>query len=256
MYAATFRRDKVCAGWFRRRVVGELGLDLDDYRRGRTLQPITGFRTGLIGGGETVETSYSRPVSFGIRRCEFDQYLLTRSGARLMLGTPVSRLRRDGRDWVVNEAVKARLLVGAGGHFCPVARWLNGASPGRPIVVAHETEFAIGACGDDAYAIANEIPELYCSADLTGYGWCFRKGNYLNVGFGRLGPHGLPEGTARFMSFPLRRQEDSCRRGRRWRATHSLFEPGRRVIQTVAAGRCCRDRLAAERRGFGRRRSA
>ena len=34
--------------------------------------------------------------------------------------------------WVVNEAVSAPMLVGAGGHFCPVARTL-GAAPGvRP----------------------------------------------------------------------------------------------------------------------------
>ena len=47
-----------------------------DYGRGRTLQPITGFRTGLIGRTDDLETRYDHPVSYGIRRCEFDHYLL------------------------------------------------------------------------------------------------------------------------------------------------------------------------------------
>src|SRR5438876_45771 len=90
MDAAAFPRDKVCAGWITPQVIADLDLDLDDYRRGRTLQPITAFRTGLIGGHREVETSYARPVSYGIRRCEFDHYLLQRSPARLCLGAPVA----------------------------------------------------------------------------------------------------------------------------------------------------------------------
>src|SRR3954464_11424697 len=77
-----FPRDKVCAGWITPQVIEDLDLDCDDYRRGRTFQPITGFRTGIVGCPRTVDTRYSRPVSFGIRRCEFDQYLLERSGSR------------------------------------------------------------------------------------------------------------------------------------------------------------------------------
>src|SRR5262245_14891203 len=65
---ATFPRDKICAGWITPAVVDELDLDLTDYQRERTLQPITGFRTGLI-GGPPVSTNYHRPVSYGIRRC-------------------------------------------------------------------------------------------------------------------------------------------------------------------------------------------
>src|SRR5262249_59691015 len=64
---ATFPRDKICAGWITPAVVAELDLDLADYGRERTLQPITGFRTGLI-GGKPVGTSYGHAVSYGIRR--------------------------------------------------------------------------------------------------------------------------------------------------------------------------------------------
>ena len=49
--AATFPRDKVCAGWITPQVVDRAA---PRYRRrmrdGRTFQPITGFRVGLIGG--------------------------------------------------------------------------------------------------------------------------------------------------------------------------------------------------------------
>jgi flavin-dependent dehydrogenase len=67
--AAVFPRDKVCAGWITPQVVTELGLDIEAYRQSRTLQPITGFRVGLIGGGDETDAMYGRPVSFGIRRC-------------------------------------------------------------------------------------------------------------------------------------------------------------------------------------------
>src|SRR5262249_6977156 len=125
MDGKTFPRDKVCAGWITPQVIEDLDLDVDDYRRARTLQPITAFRTGLIVDADAVETVYDRPVSYGIRRCEFDHYLLRRSGARLWLGAPAARIRRDGARWIVNDAIAASMLVGAGGHFCPVARTLS-----------------------------------------------------------------------------------------------------------------------------------
>ena len=89
----------------RRRICG---LTFDDYRHGRTFQPITGFRIGLIGVGGDVDATYDRPVSFGIRRCEFDHYLLRRSGARLRLGTPDLRASAaTGRRWIVNECLES-----------------------------------------------------------------------------------------------------------------------------------------------------
>lgn len=197
---ATFPRDKVCAGWITPQVVDDLQIDVDEYCRERTCQPITGFRVGLIGADEAVETSYDRPVSFGIRRCEFDDYLLRRSGARVLLGTPVTSIRRDGGQWVINQTVKSSMLVGAGGHFCPVARTLNGMPDRAPLIAAQEVECAIGPA-DGSFAIAAERPELYFSRDLRGYGWCFRKQGHLNVGFGRLGPHALPAATAAFVTF-------------------------------------------------------
>ena len=182
---AMFPRDKVCAGWITPQVLDDLQIDSDDYRDGRTFQAITDFRIGVIGEDHVVDTSYGRPVSFGIRRCEFDDYLLRRSGARLLLDTAISIIRRAGAQWIVNNAVNARMLVGAGGHFCPVSRMLNGGSDRGPVVAAREVELPIDQC---ACEVAAERPELYFCPDLAGYGWCFRKGDYVNVGLGRLAP--------------------------------------------------------------------
>lgn len=186
-----FPRDKVCAGWVTPPVVKSLQLDCADYAPGRVMQPVHGFRTGIIGQAG-VEMRYPEVASFGIRRCEFDQYLLQRSQARLRLGEPVRTMVRDGDAWLVNGEIRTPLVVGAGGHFCPVARML-GSPPGHreSVVAAQELEFPLAARDRSACRIDNEMVQLYFCADLKGYGWCFAKGDYLNVGLGREDSHQL-----------------------------------------------------------------
>lgn len=198
---ADFPRHKTCAGWVTPQVWESLQVDLDDYGQGSTLQPITGFRTGLIGGTE-VHNRYDHAVSYGIRRCEFDDYLLQRAGARLDLGRPVKSIERSTRGWVLNGEMETRLLIGAGGHFCPVARHLGARSDAtKSVVTAQEVEFEVN---DDALArgtVNAEEPELYFCRDLTGYGWCFRKGNFLNIGLGRLAAHDLSKHVHDFCQY-------------------------------------------------------
>jgi menaquinone-9 beta-reductase len=198
----SFPRDKICGGWITPQVVKELDIG-SDYARGRTLQPIKGFRVGCIGGRVT-GTRYDEPVSYGIRRFEFDDYLLRRSGARLIEGTPFRTLEKTGGWWIVNGEIKARMLIGAGGHFCPVARHLNASLAGEVIVAAQEAEFEMTPAQRDACAVQGEVPELYFCRDLRGYGWCFRKGDFLNVGLGRLDSHRLGDHVSDFLAF-LRR---------------------------------------------------
>ena len=136
-------------------------------------------------------------VSYAIRRCEFDDFLLRRAGVRVLEGMSVTSLQRTGDRWIVpvrNEAIETPVVIGAGGHFCPVARHLassslagtfvdddsnvlNGKGHVAP-VVAKEAEFRIDSRQDGP-------PELLFCNDLEGYGWCVRKGDYLNVGIGR-----------------------------------------------------------------------
>ena len=198
----TFPRDKVCAGWVTPAVMEELQIDLDEYARGRTLQPISGFRVSQL-GKKQVETHYQdNPVSYGIRRREFDDYLLQRSGAELLLGQAFKTLQRQDDVWLVNDDIKASLVVGAGGHFCPVARAV-GAKLGRheQVVAAQEIEFQMTLEQQRQCRVDERIPELFFTPDLTGYGWVFRKGDFLNIGLGREDNHKLSEHVQMFCHF-------------------------------------------------------
>jgi geranylgeranyl reductase family protein len=187
-----FPRDKVCAGWVTPAVLESLEIDRADYARGRVLQPVRGFRTGMIGGPE-VETRYDEPVSYGIRRCEFDHHLLQRSGARFWLGQPLKSMARKQNMWCVNDEIRTPLVVGAGGHFCPVSRLLGTASGhAENVIAAQEIEFSLTADHRRDTTLDDEVVQLYFCPDLKGYGWCFVKGGYLNVGLGREDGHKFP----------------------------------------------------------------
>jgi len=184
---AEFPRDKICAGWVTPQVLELLDVDLDDYAGGgRVLQPITAFRTGTMSGRE-VETDFGRAVSYGIRRFE------------------------------------ARVVVGAGGHFCPVARQLGARSvEGASVVRAQEVEFAIPAGQHESVA---ERPERHFCDDLSGYGWCFRKGDFLNIGLGRLDPSGLADHLADYTRLLADRGRVGCEIGGRFKGhAYQLYE--------------------------------
>jgi menaquinone-9 beta-reductase len=201
----TFPRDKVCAGWVTPAVLESLELDVEDYAQGRVMQPICGFRTGVI-GADAAETHYGRAVSYAIRRCEFDDYLLRRSGARLRQGEPLAGMVREGNTWLVNDEIRTPLVIGAGGHFCPVARTLRGGLDGKSrgsetIVAAQEIEYRLPPSERGACRIEQDVVQFYFCADLKGYGWCFAKGDYLNIGLGREDSHGLSGHVERFCAW-------------------------------------------------------
>ena len=224
---ATFPRDKVCAGWLTPAVFPLLDLDPAEYRAtGHTFQEITAFRTGLI-GGDLMETRYRSVVSYAIRRCEFDAFLLRRSRARVLEGTNVTTIRRDGDRWIVpldNDQIETRVLVGAGGHFCPVARFLRGGPDDRQPVVAKEAEFPLT---DEELAGTTEAPELFFCHDLEGYAWRVRKGRFLNVGIGRRDPRHLGQHLSEFLDRlePADAARRARLRGAAWKG-HAYFAAG------------------------------
>ena len=191
--AARFPRDKVCAGWITPDVVQRLELDVTDYASGRVLQPFSAFRLGVIGRAATT-VAFDRVVSYGVRRVEFDDYLLRRSGARVVEASRVSQLTHDGDRWTIDGRWRARYLVGAGGHRCPVARWLNPDAAETPVVVAQRTELVASVP-----ALAPDTPELFFEHGLQGYGWIVPKGAWVNIGLGRTDPHHLPEHVRDFV---------------------------------------------------------
>jgi len=197
----TFPRDKTCAGWVTLPVWSALALDPLAYAEaGHTLQPIRGFQVGRSGDAGARVAS-DAVISHGIRRCEFDAYLLGRSGAERMLGAGVRSLERIADGWRVNGSIEARLLVGAGGHFCPVARALGGAAlANEEPVAAQEIELPIAEHEASSLGVAADIPEIWFTRDFAGYGWVFRKGGFLNVGLGRRGGARLSEHMRAFLA--------------------------------------------------------
>lgn len=196
-----FPRDKVCAGWVTPNVISNLELNLEEYRQYHTLQEFRSFRTGLF-QSSMVTTDYGETVSYGILRREFDNYLLRRSGAELQLGEGLKSLENHQGEWVINNSLKTPLLIGAGGHFCPVARKLNPQKhDDTEVVFAQEFEIELDDEQQAQCDVQADRPELYFLPELDGYGWSVRKGNYLNVGLGRTDNHNLSKYVTRFHRF-------------------------------------------------------
>lgn len=194
-----FPRDKTCAGWVTPAVMASLDIDPGKYSVGRTLQPIRRFRIGMM-GQSAVENDHGDVVSYGIRRCEFDAYLLDRVESEKQLAAPVKSIKRNNGNWVINEQWQAPLLIGAGGHFCPVARLL-GDGPGKheTVVAAKEVEFEMTPEQARVCEARGDTPELWFCRDLKGYAWVFRKGSYLNIGLGREDNHRLSDHLQAFV---------------------------------------------------------
>ena len=196
-----FPRQKICAGWVTPAVMQELDIDLEDYARGRALQAIRGFRVSQL-GQKQVSSHYSgEPVSYGIRRIEFDDYLLRRCGAELMLKQAFKKMEKTQGGWCVNDTIEAKLVIGAGGHFCPVARAIGSKGVSELAVTAQEIEFEMNAVQKTQCTVEKDIPELFFTPDLKGYGWVFRKGDYLNIGLGREDKHRLSSHVISFCRY-------------------------------------------------------
>lgn len=197
---ARFPRHKPCAGWITPPVLGMLGVDPEAYAAGRTLQAITGFRVG-VGRQAPRDVDFDRTVSYGILRSEFDQFLLERCGARAATGAGVTRIERMRDSWIVNGTFEASMLVGAGGHFCPVAARVQSGRQTGPLVLAQEIEVLL--TGEQAARCRTRptLPSLFFCQDLQGYGWVFRKGGVLNVGFGRQDPSGFATRAREFIAW-------------------------------------------------------
>ena len=241
-------------------VVGRSGLDIDDYRRERTFQPITGFRTGLD-RRRPGNRNRLRPS----RQLRNPPLRVRSLPAAAIDGAPDAwhaRSRAFARGqarWIVNDTIAAPMLVGAGGHFCPVARWLNRFERGRRRRAAGRARRKPSSplTRRDAASLtsAPDMPELYFCRDFKGYGWCFRKAGLSQH---RLRPCGSSRAAARdapSSSDFLEPPEEKYRAiaSWRWRGHAYLLSepprPARRRCRRVAGRRCSRPRLSTERRG-------
>lgn len=168
-----FPRTKLCAGWITPQVVDDLEFNIDEYPHSfLSFDRLELNWRGLRFRKKTVQHS--------IRRYEFDEYLLKRSGARLATHK-VKRIDRAGKRLTIDDRFSCDYLVGAGGTSCPVYRqFFHDRSPrAKGLQIAtFEHEFAYDWQDDEC--------KLWFSEDgLPGYAWYVPKGRgYVNVGLG------------------------------------------------------------------------
>lgn len=168
-----FPRLKLCAGWITPEVVGDLQMDTAEYpHRFLSFERIR-FHLPLL--SVNVAT-----VQHSIRRYEFDDWLLRRSGAEVRVHE-VRSIRHEGDAYVVDDTYRCRYLVGAGGTRCPVFRSLFRERSPRPRelqAVTLEEEFPYDYKDSDCHL-------WFFEKGLPGYSWYVPKADgYLNVGIG------------------------------------------------------------------------
>lgn len=170
---AAFPRTKLCAGWITPQVVSDLKIDIATYPHRFLTFAVT--RAHLFGLDLRV-----RSPQHSIRRFEFDDWLLKRSGARVVTQAVKRIARRSGR-YDIDGRFQCDYLVGAGGTVCPVyrslfreidprARWLQ--------VAALEQELPYRWRDGDCHL-------WFFEKGLPGYSWYVPKQDgYLNLGVG------------------------------------------------------------------------
>ena len=112
------------------------------------------------------------------------------AGAEVCEGVRVQAVERDGDAMCVSTGDKrysAPLVIGAGGHHCPVSRAFGEVSAEETVVVTRESETDLGAQCLRGLTMRHGTPELFAEPDFRGYGWYFTKGDFLNLGIGCLG---------------------------------------------------------------------
>jgi geranylgeranyl reductase family protein len=187
--AAVFPRVKICAGWVTPAALEDLEIDPEQYPL--TIQPFKACRLEFAGARH--ETDWRRPASYGIIRREFDHHLLERAaaaGADVRGGIRVKDVRVTPDGVAVETergAFEAPVVIGAGGHRCPVAQALGHVSEREEVVVAQESETRLSADWVDKLARFMAAPEIYLEPDLRGYGWFFPKRDFINIGIGCTG---------------------------------------------------------------------
>lgn len=183
-----FPRLKVCAGWITPAALRLLDLPPAEYPH--TLQR---FSAGsVVLNNKYYITDYGKTASYGIIRKEFDDFLAKRavkSGAELKEEVRIKTIERqqdgvrvraeDGTEW------NARVIIGAGGTGCPVARQWGERAREEIIIQATESETRIGAEELQKLTPYYGTTELFPEPDFFGYAWYVTKGDFVNIGIGR-----------------------------------------------------------------------
>lgn len=168
-----FPRFKPCAGWITPDVVKDLALNIADYPGSFTT--FKKFYISVWGLQFKLRTT-----QHAIRRFEFDDWLLRRSGAPFVVHT-VRSIVPEKEGYSLDGEFSARYLVGAGGTYCPVYRTLFKTS-------APKTKTTLIAAQEEEFPYAFDDPNCrlwFFDHHLPGYSWYVPKSNgFINVGVG------------------------------------------------------------------------
>lgn len=168
-----FPRTKLCAGWITPDVVEDLEIDIEHYPH-RFLS-FDNLRIHAWNWSFKLKT-----VQHSIRRYEFDDWLLKRSGVPVHTHY-VKDIRKENGYYVIDGDYRCKHLVGAGGTKCPVYRtFFREANPRTKElqVVTLEQEFPYDWRDGNCHL-------WFFNKGLPGYSWYVPKGNgYVNLGTG------------------------------------------------------------------------
>jgi flavin-dependent dehydrogenase len=161
---------KLCAGWITPKVLQDLEIDPRSYPFG--ILELDEIRVYL---GRSPFSLAFPAKQYSVRRTEFDNWLLERSGAEVVRHQARSILLSDGL-YAIDGQFRCRYLVGAGGTNCPVRKVFFPEDRGG-LLLTQEIEYG-------AKARDRTCTLFYPFAGWAGYGWHVPKADGVNIGFG------------------------------------------------------------------------
>ena len=169
--AQKFPRPKLCAGWITPQVIDQ--LELQDYPKIQINENYVNF----FGIDKKLKSK-----SHAIRRIEFDDWLLKRSGVEVHQHK-VKKIYLQNGLYIIDDKYHCKYLVGAGGTSCPVYRNLfKQVHPRnmnrRVCCLEQEIKYEYQENASRAW---------FYEHNFHGYSWCIsKKGGFLNIGVGGL----------------------------------------------------------------------
>ncbi|MHA1279195.1 MAG: geranylgeranyl reductase family protein [Candidatus Helarchaeota archaeon] len=184
-------RDKPCAGWITPKVLKLIQIAPSKFE---CLEPMYGAVIWEPKNQEFIPyaVKYRKPVSYGIRRIEFDTILANEAqdaGAELLDETRVTNVNLRKDEVIVqsgnHQEFKGMFLIGADGTHSIVAKEVGIRTKWKPSeltqCVVSETE--VGEKGRELTEYFG-YPEIFLNLQTNGYAWFYTKGTYVNIGVG------------------------------------------------------------------------